>query len=275
MANTEACCLAGKFHWMQQWPECPNSERVSSQQPSLVPILVGFWPLSMRSELWGREQSIRIFLRTIFGSEFSNTSCVPENESQECSDVLLFSFFYSHLTPDFWFSVCCPFSLVTLITVLLSACVRVQLSFPLSCFSEQLSSECIRSAFLLQVPSLSLLPPQSNTGGCSVLWVSSLSLDLCSHTRNFPLMFQSCFTGLWKAQVFSLVKVLHFFTCLPQAVYVLLLLSGAVCVGFIEASTQLFKLILLFGSPVCAPHPLCWAFVLCCETLLYLVTSSG
>lgn len=94
--------------WQENSTECrsgqnapkPNNERVSSQQPSLVPILVGFWPLSMRPELWGREQSIRIFLRTIFGSELSDVLlCVPENESQGCSDVLLFSFSFS---PNLW-----------------------------------------------------------------------------------------------------------------------------------------------------------------------------
>lgn len=64
-------------------------------------------------------------------------------------------FFYSHLTPDFWFSVCCPFSLVTLITVLLSACVRVQL-FPLELFFWtavlRMHKICLSAASPLSVP---------------------------------------------------------------------------------------------------------------------------
>lgn len=70
--------------------------------------------------------------------------------------------------------------------------------------SKQLSLECLISAFPLQVPSLSLLPPQSNTGSCCVLWVFCLSLDLCSHARNFPLVFQSLFHWLVKgSSIFS------------------------------------------------------------------------
>lgn len=123
--------------------------------------------------------------------------------------------------------------------------IRVCSSVFFFCSSKQLSLECLISAFLLQVPSLSLLPPQSNTGSCCVLWVFCLSLDLCSHARNFPLVFQSCFTGLSKAQVFSLLKILRFFARLLWVIYVLFLLSGMVCASFVEVSTQPFKFIIV------------------------------
>lgn len=119
------------------------------------------------------------------------------------------------------------------------------------CSSKQLSLECLISAFLLPVPSLSLLPPQSNTGSCYVLRVFCLSLDLCSYARNFPLVFQSCFAGLSKAQVFSLLKILRFFPRLLWVMYVLLLLSGVVCASFVEVSTQPFKFIIIVTWTIC------------------------